>query len=49
MEERDGDRIYQMKNRYYKWLTNEVVMKCDSSQIYLYIPKAYEKYFLKIR
>lgn len=40
--------IYQMKNKYYKWLTNEIVLEKSSDRIYLTIPNAYRKYFCKI-
>ncbi len=45
--EEEGKCIYQMKNRYYKWLTNEIVLEESSDRIYLTIPNAYKKYFVR--
>ena len=45
--EEEGKCIYQMKNKYYKWLTNEIVLEKSSDRIYLTIPNAYRKYFAR--
>lgn len=45
--EEKGKCIYQMKNKYYKWLTNEIVLEKSSDRIYLTIPNAYRKYFAR--
>ena len=40
--------IFQMQNKYYKWLTNEITLEKSSDKIYLTIPDAYKKYFCNI-
>ena len=47
--EQNGEKIFQKKSRYYKWLTNEVIMKSDSLKIYLFVPRAYKTYFTNIK
>ncbi len=47
--ENKGEKIFQKKNRYSKWLTNEVVMKVDSQKIYIFAPRAYKKYFVNTK
>lgn len=47
--ENKGEKIFQKKNGYSKWLTNEVVMKVDSQKIYLFAPRAYKKYFVNTK
>ncbi len=46
--EDDNKRVYQMKNRYNKWLTNEVTLENVSDRIYLIVPNAYKKHFVDL-
>jgi len=42
----DADvKSYQMKNRYYRWLTNEITVSHDEEMISISLPKAYQKLF----
>ncbi len=45
----DADvKSYQMKNRYYRWLTNEITVSHDEEMISISLPKAYRKLFVDL-
>ncbi|MGN0316440.1 MAG: hypothetical protein ACI4E1_00720 [Lachnospira sp.] len=46
--EDEEKKIYQMNNKYYKWLTKEIILEKSSDRIYLTIPNTYIKYFCNI-
>lgn len=39
------EKKYCKKNKYDRWLTNDIILKISKDKIYLYVPKIYEKYF----
>ena len=39
------EKKYCKKNKYDRWLTNDIILKISKDKLYLYVPKIYEKYF----
>ncbi len=33
------------KNKYDRWLTNDIILKIRKDKLYIYVPKIYERYF----
>ena len=39
------EKKYCKKNKYDRWLTNDIILKISKDKLYIYVPKIYEKYF----
>lgn len=39
------EKKYCKKNKYDRWLTNDIILKISKDKLYLYVPKIYERYF----
>ena len=39
------EKKYCKKNKYDRWLTNDIILKISKDKLYIYVPKIYERYF----
>ena len=39
------EKKYCKKNKYDRWLTNDIILKIRKDKLYIYVPKIYERYF----
>lgn len=39
------EKKYCKKNKYHRWLTNDIILKISKDKLYIYVPKIYERYF----
>lgn len=39
------EKKYCKKNKYDRWLTNDIILKIGKDKLYIYVPKIYERYF----
>lgn len=39
------EKKYCKKNKYDRWLTNDIILKISKDKLYIYVHKIYERYF----